>query len=365
MKGKHSKKIHVGKILVPLFIAGAIFYVGTKSGEKYKEYDSSEQIENVQNIDSEKDHTIENTILEDDSKKGPPKKEENKVEEPKKEQPKEEPKKEEKRVEKPTTTSIEGLEVETRKVVKANTTVNIRLGASTESEKISVLYPEKTLNLLYQENEDWYKVDYQGKDAYISTHYTTIKDQTTIKSPIQKMVYFKNNSKLFGNDSETNSLMDIAKLEAAPIYKETNTHYVTALEDKIGYIRKEDTGVLEGTFAIIDISDQTAYLYENNELVLSSPVVTGKNSTPTTKGLHKVWLMEKNRYLTGADYKVHVDVVAFFHNGEGIHDASWRRSFGGELYKNGGSHGCVNMPVDAAKTFYKNLEVGDKVLVKQ
>ncbi|MBQ8132095.1 MAG: L,D-transpeptidase family protein [Bacilli bacterium] len=358
MRGKHSKKVHVGKVLVPILIAGTIIYVGTKSGEKYKEYESRNEIQSVQEQPKEND-IAENIVVE-------PEKEET-IEEPTiTETPIEKPVIEEpKEVEKPTVSSIDGLEIETRKVVKATTSVNVRDGASLDSDKLTVLSTGNTLNLMYQENEDWYKVDYQGQDAYVSTHYSTVVDQTTIKSPVQKMVYFKNDSTLYGNDLEEESLMSIPKLEATPIYGETETHYVTALEDKVGYIRKSDTGVLEGTFAIVDISDQTAYLYENNEMILSTPVVTGKNSTPTTKGLHEVWLMEEDRYLTGADFKVHVKVVAFFHNGEGIHDASWRSAFGGELYKNGGSHGCVNMPTEAAVTFYKNLEVGDKVLVKQ
>ena len=47
------------------------------------------------------------------------------------------------------------------------------------------------------------------------------------------------------------------------------------------------------------------------------------------------WIEEQDFfvYLTGDNYKVHVDVVAFFHNGEGIHDASWRSRFGGTIYK--------------------------------
>ena len=28
----------------------------------------------------------------------------------------------------------------------------------------------------------------------------------------------------------------------------------------------------------------------------------------------------------------------------GIHDASWRDTFGGTIYKTSGSHGCINVP---------------------
>ena len=349
MSGKHAKKVHIGRILVPIIIAGTIIYVGTKSGQKYKEYNVRNEIVTESKTDELPANTIE--VLEP-------------VEEIV-EEPVIEVKEEPNVVEQPTVSTIDGLEVEQRKVVKATTTINIRNKASMDSDVYTTLGTGQSLNLIYQEDEDWYKVDYQGQEAYVSTHYSEVVEQKHIKSPIKKLVYFKQDSNLYSDDLESDSIKDIPKLEATPIYGETDTHYVTSIDDQVGYIKKDVVGDLKGTFAIIDISDQTAYLYEDNELITSTPVVTGKNSTPTTKGLHEVWLMESNRYLTGADFKVHVDVVAFFHNGEGIHDASWRSAFGGELYKNNGSHGCVNMPTEAAKTFYSNLSVGDKVLVKQ
>ena len=46
-----------------------------------------------------------------------------------------------------------------------------------------------------------------------------------------------------------------------------------------------------------------------------------------------------------------------------MHDASWRSSFGGSIYKRSGSHGCVNLPASAAKTIFENIEAGYPVLV--
>ena len=47
----------------------------------------------------------------------------------------------------------------------------------------------------------------------------------------------------------------------------------------------------------------------------------------------------------------------------GIHDASWRSEFGGNLYLWEGSHGCVNVPYDKAAGIYANIEVGMPVVV--
>ena len=37
-------------------------------------------------------------------------------------------------------------------------------------------------------------------------------------------------------------------------------------------------------------------------------------------------------------------------------DATWRGKFGGEIYKRSGSHGCVNLPLSAAKHIYEKVE---------
>ena len=47
----------------------------------------------------------------------------------------------------------------------------------------------------------------------------------------------------------------------------------------------------------------------------------------------------------------------------GIHDAKWRKEFGGDIYKNGGSHGCINLPKEAAEKIYDKVEVGTPVVM--
>ena len=52
-----------------------------------------------------------------------------------------------------------------------------------------------------------------------------------------------------------------------------------------------------------------------------------------------------------------------FSGGCGIHDASWRSSFGGNIYTYNGSHGCVNTPYSAVKKIYNNTTYGTPVIV--
>lgn len=55
--------------------------------------------------------------------------------------------------------------------------------------------------------------------------------------------------------------------------------------------------------------------------------------------------------------------MPFINNSHALHDADWRSSFGGEIYKTSGSHGCVNLPPDKAKELYGMISVGTVVIV--
>lgn len=116
----------------------------------------------------------------------------------------------------------------------------------------------------------------------------------------------------------------------------------------------------------IDIARQHMWLYKEGNLIVDSPVVTGNvsqgNGTPT--GVGRVWSRERNRYLTGADYRSYVNYwLPFNWSGCGIHDSSWRSQYGGNIYKTSGSHGCVNTPPGKAKIFFDNTFHGMPVVV--
>lgn len=52
-----------------------------------------------------------------------------------------------------------------------------------------------------------------------------------------------------------------------------------------------------------------------------------------------------------------------FNGGVGIHDLTSRTSFGGDIYLYNGSHGCINTPLENARTIYENIEVNTPVVV--
>ena len=87
----------------------------------------------------------------------------------------------------------------------------------------------------------------------------------------------------------------------------------------------------------------------------------GVHDTP--KGTYKIQYKTRNTYLTGADYRSFVNYWMPFYGGYGLHDATWRSSFGGDIYKYGGSHGCVNLPLSKAKKIYNNSYAGMRVVI--
>lgn len=114
----------------------------------------------------------------------------------------------------------------------------------------------------------------------------------------------------------------------------------------------------------VSITDQRIWFYKNNILIITSPVVTGhryKHDTP--KGSFRIKSKTTNTYLVGPDYRSFVNYWMPIYGGVGLHDATWRNSFGGTIYTYNGSHGCINLPFNVAKTIYDNAPVGTKVVV--
>ena len=112
---------------------------------------------------------------------------------------------------------------------------------------------------------------------------------------------------------------------------------------------------------IVSITDQHATYYKSGEIASEADVVTGSDETPTPIGLYKVTGTNHDCYLMNNTF-VHFFVP--FNGGIGIHDASWRSSFGGTRYHYAGSHGCVNTTYDFAEYVYNNCTTGStRVLV--
>lgn len=119
------------------------------------------------------------------------------------------------------------------------------------------------------------------------------------------------------------------------------------------------------TYVEINLTAQRLYFYKNGSLLVESDLVSGNVSknydTPT--GIYGLTYKERDAVLRGENYASPVTYWMPFCNNVGMHDASWRSSFGGAIYKTSGSHGCINLPKSAAQKIFENIEEGDPVLV--
>ena len=176
-------------------------------------------------------------------------------------------------------------------------------------------------------------------------------------------------------------------------------------------------GILGSTYVEIDLSAQHLWYYEEGELKLESDIVSGTytvKSRRTPGGIYDLDYKQRDRTLRGqmqevvTEVQVPVEVVvpgtpavldeagnviqeatpdtvvtemqtqqkvemkpeyeSFvsywmpFNGGIGMHDATWRGSFGGSIYQYSGSHGCINMPKSKAASLYEMIETNCTVV---
>ncbi|MCJ7688252.1 MAG: L,D-transpeptidase/peptidoglycan binding protein, partial [Clostridiaceae bacterium] len=118
------------------------------------------------------------------------------------------------------------------------------------------------------------------------------------------------------------------------------------------------------TYVEINLTKQHMWFYKNGNLIVDGDVVTGNVSrnfsTPT--GVYSILYKEKNATLKGENYSTAVNVFMPFIGGIGIHDAIWKKTFGGNIYLTRGSHGCINSPPALAQKIFDNIDAGTPVV---
>lgn len=122
------------------------------------------------------------------------------------------------------------------------------------------------------------------------------------------------------------------------------------------------------TYVELDLSAQHLWYYKDGALLMESDFVSGTyndKSRRTPSGIYSLAYKQRNQVLRPApnpdgtyDYESPVSYWMPFNGGIGLHDANWRGRFGGNIYRNRGSHGCINLPVSFAGKFYESIEAG-------
>lgn len=235
-----------------------------------------------------------------------------------------------------------------------HTTVTYRFGSRNE-----VLDGEKIHTWLVSDGQGGVSLDESKIGEYVSwlaqTYNTAYKPKSLKTSygqtvTISKSVYgWKINQK-----EETEALKQILlsceSQEREPVYSQT-----AAVHDENDY---------GNTYVEINLTAQHLFFYKEGKLVIESDFVSGNESRgwSTPAGAYPLTYKQRNATLKGQNYATPVSYWMPFNGGIGMHDAYWRSSFGGKIYKTNGSHGCINLPPAVAKTVYENISAGMPVL---
>lgn len=213
----------------------------------------------------------------------------------------------------------------------------------------------------FKKNEDGsYYINESAALSYIDDlcdMYSTYKkprDYTTFLGET-KHINLSTYGTLLNKSAEEEYFLNALKSSLEEIHTPKYLHegFVKGLND-IGY-----------TFVEVDLTNQILYYVVDGSLIMQCDIVSGKpyggNETPEVVA----YLIRKSRntYLRGADYVSFVKYWMPFYGGDGLHDASWQKAFGGDRYKRYGSHGCINMRLEDVSSLYEMIEVGTPIIV--
>ena len=133
-----------------------------------------------------------------------------------------------------------------------------------------------------------------------------------------------------------------------------------------GLTRDTENGDIGYTYIEVSLDEQHMWYYQDGELKIDTPVVTGLDTeerrTPT--GVYAVLDKLRDHTMSGS-YGTAFCRYTLAYNIDGIciHDASWRGSFGGDIWRYNGSHGCVNTPSDVMAQLYEMVDLNTPIVI--
>lgn len=192
--------------------------------------------------------------------------------------------------------------------------------------------------------------------ASLRKKYDTVFRPRTFKTSYGTEITIKNGDYGWWMDTEqeTAELTEMIEQgksgERTPVYKQTAASY--------------DTPDYGDTYVEINLSAQHLFLYKDGQKILESDFVSGSviRGYSTPGGIFGLTYKQRDATLTGETYRTPVSFWMPFNNNIGMHDATWRRDFGRDIYITNGSHGCINLPYAAAKEIYGYVEKGTPVI---
>lgn len=262
---------------------------------------------------------------------------------------------------------------ETPKVTKDDKDLNTLVDNMNHYTDIEIIYwfgnREEVLDGSVVKN--WLTYDKNGKVtvkdgaiqeyvAYLAEKYDTYEKPRTFKTTKGPFVTVEGGSYGWLLDQEAEAQELTKLMEEEPHIRRSPVFAETAVS--------RENADLGDSYVEVDLTNQHLWMYKDGKLVVESDFVSGTMNraryTPTGTFLlyykKSPAVLRSNR--PGDSYESPVTYWMPFNDGIGLHDSSWRGSYGGEIFWNNGSHGCINLPYKAAKTIYENIEKGYPVI---
>lgn len=239
-----------------------------------------------------------------------------------------------------------------------STTVTYLFGSETQ-----VLDSDTILSWLKIDGTDM-SIDQDAAAAYISdmaNKYNTIYIPRTFHTSSGSDITVQDNEYGYriDQDGELAQLMEDLKSGQAvsrePVYSSSG-------------MMRNGTDDLAGSYIEVSLDAQHLWLYKNGELVTETDIVSGAPTAQreTYRGAWPIAYKASPFTLSSEEYGYNTKVKYWmpFVYGQGLHDASWQSSFGGDRYKTGhGSHGCINLPEDQAALIYNTIDGGYPIII--
>lgn len=239
-----------------------------------------------------------------------------------------------------------------------NTTVTYLFGSETQ------VLDSDTIKSWLKIKNSGISIDKDAAAAYVSdmaNKYNTIYVPRTFHTSTGADVTVSDNEYGYRIDQES---------ELAQLLEDLKSGENVSREPVYSSIGMQRNGIddLAGSYIEVSLDAQHLWLYKDGTLVTETDIVSGAPTAEreTYRGAWPIAYKASPFTLSSDEYGYAVKVKYWmpFVYGQGLHDASWQSSFGGNRYKTGnGSHGCINLPEDQAALIYNTIDGGYPIII--
>lgn len=232
----------------------------------------------------------------------------------------------------------------------------------------------------YQDGDTKEKIT--GKQIHkfvnISPNYEVSIDEDAVKKYVKKNIAKKfgagdltiidspGSGKIYVSDGDGDRVVNVPKEEKELVKNIKSGKKTTRKPDYVtDFLYSSRGDIVSDDYIDINLSRQRVYVVVDDKIRVQSDCVTGNVSTghATSTGIYKIAYKTTNHTMVKYNSFVYYWMPYETTYGIGLHDATWRGSFGGSIYRYNGSHGCINLPLTYARRIYQIVYAGMPVVV--